>query len=341
MPSPIEQVVEQARNALLKREARRSTQLMRAYGAIWNRLQEQIAVVQHAIDDGMDRQYVLDRLQELQRQVEIELVNYGSYADAQMQEGVREAIEAALKDARRDVESSYPLFGRSLIRDSWVHLDTGLVETALGMFEHGSPLRTRMVRTLGPAVAAGIGEKVMTGLALGYGPRKVQGIIRQAFGAGLDWSMTATRTSMLYAYRSATAASYAANPELVRNWKWGAALDQRTCMSCIALHGTVHPPTEILNDHHNGRCRMIPITPTYRELGIDVDEPVGRTPQLTGEQWFRQQPEETQRAMMGDDAYDAWRSGRFDLREYTIAYTDEVYGTMLREATLGELLRRK
>jgi len=43
--------------------------------------------------------------------------------------------------------------------------------------------------------------------------------------------------------------------------------------------------------------------------------------------------------MMGDNAYEAWRGGKFDLRDYTVEYSDSVYGVMRRQATLKELLR--
>ena len=107
-------------------------------------------------------------------------------------------------------------------------------------------------------------------------------------------------------------------------------------MSCVALHGSVHPVTETLNDHHNGRCAMIPNTVTYRDLGLHVD-----TPELeieSGRDWFKEQPAAMQQQMMGQGMWDAWQGNQFAFDKLSQPYSDKVYGVMRRQATLGEVL---
>lgn len=83
------------------------------------------------------------------------------------------------------------------------------------------------------------------------------------------------------------------------------------CPSCVSMHGTVFPlDAEGPLDHQSGRCTAAPITKTWRELGIDLDEPE-LTPIQPGADWFAQQPEATQRSILGASRFDAWKAGRY------------------------------
>jgi len=44
--------------------------------------------------------------------------------------------------------------------------------------------------------------------------------------------------------------------------------------------------------------------------------------------------------MMGRGMYSAWKRNEFAFSDLSRTYTDDVYGEMLRAATLGELTRR-
>jgi hypothetical protein len=57
-------------------------------------------------------------------------------------------------------------------------------------------------------------------------------------------------------------------------WVWLAKLDARTCPSCWAQHGRLHPLEEPGPlDHQSGRCADMPKTKSWKELGFDVPEP--------------------------------------------------------------------
>lgn len=59
---------------------------------------------------------------------------------------------------------------------------------------------------------------------------------------------------------------------------------------------------------HNCRCRAVPVTATWKELGFDdIPEPQFRD--KTGREWYDTQSEKTQRRIMGDDRYAALQSG--------------------------------
>jgi hypothetical protein len=151
-------------------------------------------------------------------------------------------------------------------------------------------------------------------------------MVREDLGVGLTDAVRMTRTLNLYTYREASRANYAANSDIVEGWYWLAKLDDRTCVSCVAQHGTQHPLTETLNDHHNGRCAPIP---AIKGLPSPIEQ--------TGEQWFEGLSEAEQRRIMGDKKWEALRDGKFALGDVTGTYDDPVYGPMRRARTLKEL----
>lgn len=135
-----------------------------------------------------------------------------------------------------------------------------------------------------------------------------------------------TRTVQIYSAREGTRAIYQANKDIVKGWRWGSALDGRTCMSCLALHGKTFTLDDPLNDHFNGRCAMIPIT------RFNAGEEV-----LTGEQWFSKLPESEQRAIMGKAKWQAWKDNEFEFEDLTGLYDDPVFGKMAYARSLKEI----
>lgn len=343
MPELID-AADRFRAALLAKQATATGRLVRAYGRIYRDIQADIDDLLEDlwdVDTGTYRKSVkLERLRALRKQIAAEIDKYAIYADAEMLDGAQDAISQAMSDSRNLTQLSLPEVMREAgIMGQWHHLPTDAVEQMLGFLGQDSPLHGALTQRLGPEVAERVTDAMTKGVTLGWNPRRTAALVNRQFGAGLTWSMTTVRTAQIWSYREATRYSYAANPRIVKGWIWHAQLDTRTCMSCIALHGTRHPVTEALEDHHNGRCAMIPETVTYRDLGYDVDtDPIGPQPGA-GETWFREQPESVQRQMMGPGMLDAWQGGEFAFEKLTVSYEDAVYGRMLRQATLAELVQ--
>lgn len=143
---------------------------------------------------------------------------------------------------------------------------------------------------------------------------------------GLTDALRMARTLQLYAHREATLANYRQN-KIIKGWIWSSALiPGRTCISCVNMHGTIHGLDEILNDHHNGLCAMLPY------LG-------GRNPiKQNGETWFNNLPKAQQQKMMGVTKWEAWQAGKFNLTDVTGTHVDPVYGEMRIERSLKDLL---
>jgi hypothetical protein len=183
------------------------------------------------------------------------------------------------------------------------------------------------LRQLAGVNAQHVADAIIQGITLGWNPRKTAAAVRGAFGRGLADALRFVRTAQLWTYRESNRASMVANQDVLEGWVWNTSFDKRTCMSCVVMHGTIHPVEETLNDHHNGRCVAIPLVKGFPPV---IEE--------TGIAWFEKQSEATQRAMMGREYYEAWKGGAYQLSEMTTVHRDDVYGDMRTEARLWQLL---
>jgi len=172
-------------------------------------------------------------------------------------------------------------------------------------------------------IAAGILERVGQGL----NPRVIANWISDEYGYPLTDAMRQMRTSQLYSYREANAAMQRENADVLQGVVWCAELDDRTCDSCISMHGQVFPVGSEANDHHNGRCAMLPWV-------NGAENPIGQT----GEDWFKSQDEETQRNVMGDAKFEAWNDGKFEFSALSHEYENDVFGTMRGSTPLKDLI---
>lgn len=168
----------------------------------------------------------------------------------------------------------------------------------------------------------------LRGIVAGKGPVATANAIREAISSFPAWrANNIMRTLQLTAFRDATVIEQVANadilePEIIRI----AALDARTCMACVALHGTKLKLGERVNDHRQGRC-------------TSITQLKGRPRTIrTGEDWFNGLSEAQQRAQMGPGAWTAWKAGAISLQDFPQKSTDKVFGEVVLEASLKGML---
>lgn len=166
-----------------------------------------------------------------------------------------------------------------------------------------------------------IRRELVRGIASGSGPRETaRRMIKRAeggFNGGLSRALTIARTETLDAHRAAAAESHQANASVLAGWIWMTNLSSRTCPACIGMSGTEHKLSEPgPQGHANCRCSRVPQTKTWRELGIDIDEPPSTKPDA-GE-WFAGQDEKTQRGILGPARYDAWKKGDYPMDKWAV-----------------------
>lgn len=186
-----------------------------------------------------------------------------------------------------------------------------------------TPAFAQELAQYGDDVVAIVRNQAIRGIVEGWGPiRTAQEIRRTATSLPAHRANMLMRTLQLQSYRRSTAIAHAANADIITKQIRIATLDTRVCLACVALHGTEMPVGEQVIDHHAGRCTSI-----AQIRGINYNIP-------TGEAWFNGLSEADQLALAGPGKLELLQSGKAQLRDFVQPYQDEVFGDMLREASI-------
>jgi SPP1 gp7 family putative phage head morphogenesis protein len=142
---------------------------------------------------------------------------------------------------------------------------------------------TSLTRPLSAEATAAMKRSLIRGVAVGQNPRlAAREMLRRLegdFNGGLTRALVVARTEIIDAHRAGSAAVHKANADVLAGWVWVAQMDKRTCPSCFAQHGNLHPLDEAGPlDHQQGRCARVPQAKSWRELGFDIDEPASAVP---------------------------------------------------------------
>lgn len=319
--------------------------LVQSYGRIYERLQTALRALEAdileaqaaGVDFSVDWLRRQGRYRELLRQVEEELGRYGAGLGMELDRLTAEGIARGEADALGLTAARLPGLPQAALQTVWNRLPTAAVETLLGFLAPDSPLTKRLAK-FGPEAALRIGRALEESVAAGYSPRVLAETLRRQAGMSLTDALRMARTTQVNAYREASRLAYLANEKLVPTWTWCSALDPAgTCLACIAKHGSVHPVTERLNDHHNGWCVMLPNPVSYRELGLNVDGPPAEV-LPTGEAWLKGLPEAEQRVFFSGKEWEAWQAGKVGLQDFLGRAEDRVWGEMVVQRGLTEAL---
>lgn len=185
------------------------------------------------------------------------------------------------------------------------------------------------------------------GMAKGWSPKYTAEKIREvATNIPYSAAENLTRTLQLNAYRQASLEVERMNGNFITGKIRIATLDQRTCLSCIALHGTPVPLGEAVEDHYRGRC-----TEFYQVPGGDEFPPMMQSdstpgnrkfvPFKTGEEWFASLPPERQalqRSFLNSPAkLKAYKDG-LSLSDFVGDHVDDVFGNQKIELSLLKIL---
>lgn len=201
-----------------------------------------------------------------------------------------------------------------------------------------------------------ISNAVRQGVAQGETNAQIAGRIsgRRGVASALDTAKhnlaALVHTSMQTVANDSRLAVFKANDDIIKEFVWFVALDGHVCPRCIALSGRRwkntedHPPighsVPFQNPpiHWNDRCVLLPVTKTFRELGLDIDEvPPGErasrdgpvSSKTTFDEFLKRQSKERQDEQLGVGRAQLWRDGKI-----TLAQLIDGKG---RELTLAEL----
>lgn len=314
------------RKAIEARDTAAVQRLISAYQSIYKRLVSDIEALTLTIGDleapTSAQVRKLSQYRRLMEDVTVELQKFQGYLEIEISQSARLAIESGIQDAFQLVAESTA--GR--VASSFHTLNPDTIENLLGFLNKNGPLY-KSISDFSNGVADRISEAILSGVSAGNNPKIIAREITKSFGMGLTDAMRTTRTVQIYSYREANRASYIANSDIVQGWIWNSALQPgRTCMSCVAMHGTEHTLDETLNDHYCGLCSMIPLV-------IGSKNPIADN----GAAWFEKQDEATQRRMLGDKKFDYWKNGKIGIDQLSTVKPDDIYGEMRTETSLKEL----
>jgi SPP1 gp7 family putative phage head morphogenesis protein len=153
-----------------------------------------------------------------------------------------------------------------------------LVKTPIG----GRNLQGWIDKTFDDATRAGIKAEVAQGMILGEGYPALVKRLSTGFDIARREAITIARTYVQNVNVSAQEAGYKANKNIVKAVEWSSVLEpgyaktgRGTCLRCAALDGRKwkideeHPQIPL---HPRCRCVLLPVTKTWKELGVDLDE---------------------------------------------------------------------
>lgn len=184
---------------------------------------------------------------------------------------------------------------------------------------------------------------LVEGVSLGRNPRTVARAILNGmegkFYWGLNRALTISRTEMIDAMREAQRATDKNNKDLLEGWRWTTTLDTRTCPSCIAMDGKVFDiSVSGPDDHQNGRCARVPKTKTWRDLGLDIDEPKDLIP--NARQWFDGLPHSSKLQIMGKGRLELLTNGEVGWDDLSRFVPNSNWRGSYRPTPLRDLTRK-
>jgi len=120
--------------------------------------------------------------------------------------------------------------------------------------------------------------------------------------------------------------TFRANQDILKGWKWVATLDTRTCAVCGSRDGKVYSVEDgFAAPHMNCRCTPVPVTKSWKELGIDLaDAPPGTRASMDGQvaadqtwsRWIKRQSTARQNEALGPERARLLRAGKLDPGEF-------------------------
>lgn len=341
--------IEKYRRELLRMERSAASQMVREYGQTWTRIKAQLERLEAqyrtasaaGLEPGLGWAYEMGRAKSLRDLTEIELNKFAKYAEKSIIEQQRLAIQNAGEHAERLTRLQLGKVPKG-INIAWNGIDTKAVETIIGMTRLNSPLH-RLLSGISTAGAQAAEDALIEGMILGQNPRAIAPVIRDALGIELNRALTMSRTETLRAGRVASSENYKANSDIVDGWIWDAALDDRTCESCWAMHGTIHSNDEVLDGHPNCRCSEIPKTKSWEEIGAMYGVDLSGMEQYkisveSGESLFEKLSDTKQQNVLGESKWQAWKDGLFEFGDLSHQTESADWGTMHTATSLQDLI---
>lgn len=287
---------------------------------------------------------------DLQRFVQVHVGHFAQQAQGNVEGGMRDAAELGNTHAQQQLHAAVQpvahLIAPEDLIQTTIRSDARLAMAARAV-SSGTSL-SALFDTFAPETADRIYRNLLAALTTGENPRSAANLLWASVGRNISRALTIARTEMLRTYRGAQLDNYRANSDVVGQWQWLCDEGPRTCGACLAMDGMLHSLDEELDGHINCRCSAEPVTKSWSDIlgqygidGSDLDEEsadgnMGNA-RPSGADWFAQQDDAIQQAILGPAKYAAYQQGDITLQDLVAIEQDPVWGTSIREKSLKEL----
>lgn len=347
MPEPdIIRVNNKFRADLLRKERAGATDMVRFYGQSWQRIKANLDIMTAKIqaaraegkEVGQSWLFQEDRLKILLAQTEAEINRFAQFAERSIVQQQGEAVLAAQSHAQQLMLTGLGEAPPSVTL-SFAQLPTEAIQNLVGFSSDGAPLAD-LLKELAPEAVQDVRKALITGVALGKGPREIARQVRLAMGGNLARALTISRSTVMDSYREAAYQTYQANSDVLEGWVRHEACDRRTCPACFALHGQVYKLNERFERHPNCRGSLLPRTKTWEQLGF---KGISETrPAVTkGPALFEQLSDVNKMQVLGPAAFRAYRAGEIRLKDYPRTWMDRKWGEQLNSRSLTQILGKE
>ncbi len=261
-------------------------------------------------------------------------------------DGAAEAVQQTGMDAAARIQRQLALPGmtdQQLARIGivWNKPDPEAVARLIQYAE--SDAWTKLISKYGTDIIDIVKNQAIRGIAEGWSPLRTAAAIRNAVENLPGYQANnLMRTLQLTSYRDATAANQNVNVAVISQVIRIAALDIRTCLSCVALHGTViwdserdgGSPVTRVEDHYSGRCTSFVQVKGRPAFNV-----------VPGVDWFNNlstSRQQQQASFAKSPAkFEAFKNGSVTLTDFVHQHSDPVFGDMVNEASLGAAIKGK
>lgn len=345
--SALDRAIAAQRAELQRIETNGHSEIAATYGRVQRRLEQNLALltreIEHAREAGIEVApgwlFAQQRYQDLIAQLETETHSFLTRTIESIVATQHAGVTVAPKYAARLTVAALgpaPRRYQDMIHARFGALPARTLEHLVGYAGDGYPLG-RLLSEIAPANTQRVKDALAFGVAAGRHPRVIAADVMLQSGVMRTQALAISRTETLRAYREASDDSYR-QAKVVQSWIWHATLDERTCPSCIAQHGSEHPLGEPMETHPNCRCAKVPRTPSWEDLGFRGFP--DRRPVVTpGVELFERLSERQQRAILGPTRYRLYTDGRVSLADLVTHTHSPRWGAGSRAATVTEALQ--
>lgn len=305
-----------------------------------DRVTQQIADMQAAGEPiHPSLMYEQGQFKALRDSIEQEVQQFGDYAAGRTANLQRQAIYGGVQDAQWLLSQTVP----DGVTWQFAATAPAAVENAMGATQDGSPL-AKIFDGYGTQASTDAKNALVNGVLMGKGPRQIAADLQGSLEGNLSRALVISRTESIRAYRTAQTQNYQDNSDVVEGWIWQADLGVDTCALCIAMNGSVHDVNEFLDSHPQCRCVQLPKTKDWTSIlddaGVDttgLDIPDTNPDVQNGSDWFNNQPEAKQLAILGPSKFALFQNGDLSLDDLVHHGTDPQWGGFRREKSVAEL----